>query len=328
MKKAPNSQNSEKPENEHGNEAVSAFFKDLGKCHPMTRKEEQEYIKEMVRIRDERDLLVEAINQKNPEEVSDDERNKLQKAQRAYEKIRNIFISRNLRLVAKIAKRYIKVSGIEITDLVNEGSIGIMRAVDKFDPEVGVRFATYAGHWIRQAMNRTIQNHARTVRCPIHIHQLANKVKKIQREALSRGETEPTVEEIAAQVGKSVEVLKRVIAFQQASISSLDAPINSGDSSSESYIDWVSDEDMDLQDEALDRKRDIEQVHKLVESLDPRDKRIIELRYGLEDEDVQTLQAIGHRFGVSRERIRQIDNEIRRRLRKKLMQAIEAPEVV
>ena len=122
MKKAPNSQNSEKPEKGH-NEAVGAFFKDLGKCHPMSREEEQVLMAEMVECRDKRDFLAALIDQKNPEDISEDELNELQKAQHAYEKIRNIFVSRNLRLVAKMAKRYIRSAGMELTDLISEGSI-------------------------------------------------------------------------------------------------------------------------------------------------------------------------------------------------------------
>lgn len=305
--------------------AIEALFKDIGKISLMSREEEVERAAEMVRFRDERDRLTECMANKNQEDISKEEKQELQKAQRNYEKVRNIFVIKNLRLVVKMAKKYTKMTGVELTALISEGSIGLMQAADKFDPGRGVRFITYAGWWVRNAMNRTLQQKARIVRRPVHVEELSHKIRKIQAEAFVLGQEEPTIEELSELLGKKVEVIKRAMKTDPRSVS-LDAPIND-DFNNGSYIDYVSDDDCDPQDEALDTKRNTEHLYELLESLDAREQKIVKLRYGLDEEDTHTLQEIGDQFQLSRERVRQIEATIQAKLKKKLIGVIEAPEV-
>jgi RNA polymerase primary sigma factor len=235
-------------------------------------------------------------------------------ARKGDKKARELMIKANLRLVVKIAHDYENL-GLPLLDLINEGNIGLMKAVERFDPAKGGKLSTYGSWWIKQSIKRALANQSKTIRLPVH---LVDKISKMRRTAMKLQEEfgrEPTDEELGEELGISSS---RVAQLRTAAIrpASLDAPI--GDDDSNSFADIVQDENADTPYELLEDKTVTKMLHEMIKTLDPREATILRFRFGLDGGPEKTLEEVGEKFGVTRERVRQIQNIALLKLRKQI----------
>lgn len=260
------------------NDPVRMYLKEIGRINLLTSDEEFEYAK---------------------------------RAEEGDEEAKRMLAESNLRLVVSIAKRYVG-RGMLFLDLIQEGNIGLMKAVDKFDPTKGYKFSTYATWWIRQAITRAIADQARTIRVPVHMVETINKLARVQRQLTQDLNREPTDEEIAKKLGISIEKVREVYKISQDPVS-LETPIGEED---DSHLgDFIRDERTMGPEEYATIEMLKEELQGVLGTLTDREEKVLRLRFGLDDGQCRTLEEVGQIFGVTRERIRQIEAKALRKLR-------------
>ncbi len=292
-----------------GADPVHTYLKEIGKVPLLTAELEVELAKRIEAGAFAAQEL--GVRQARGELAKGDERVRLQRQLRRGQQAKEALIEANLRLVVSIAKRY-RNRGLAFLDLIQEGNLGLMRAVEKFDYTKGFKFSTYATWWIRQAITRALADQGRTIRIPVHMVETINKVVRVQRQLLQEFGREPTVEEIAGRVEFPIERVREIQRINQDTVS-LEQPM--GDEEDFSLSDLIEDQGAEVPDDAATRSMLHEAVRDALATLPTREREVMELRFGLEDGRVRTLEEVGKAFGVTRERIRQIEAKTLAKLR-------------
>jgi len=289
-----------------GGDAVHAYLKEIGKVPLLDANNEVQLA-----------TMIESGNEASEVLASEDrtfdrqERAKLHSTVFAGQQAKDALIEANLRLVVSIAKRY-RNRGLAFLDLIQEGNLGLMRAVEKFDYTKGFKFSTYATWWIRQAITRALADQGRTIRLPVHMVESINKVSRVHRQLIQELGREPTIEEIAFRVEFPVDRVREVQRINQDTVS-LEQPM--GDEEDFSFSDLIEDRGAEVPDDAAARTMLHAAVRDALGTLPQREREVMELRFGLDDGRVRTLEEVGRAFGVTRERIRQIESKTLAKLR-------------
>ncbi len=285
-------------------DTISIYLREIGATPLLTPEDEVELAKRLERGNEAKKRL-------ETEDLDPEEREELERIVRDGERARNQLIQANSRLVVSIAKKYTG-HGVPFLDLIQEGNLGLIRAVEKFDWRLGYKFSTYATWWIRQAITRALADQARTIRVPVHMSEQINKLRAAQRQLEQSLGREPTTEELAAELDTSPRNIERIMEIAQRPLS-LELPV--GEEEDSELGDFIEDEETPLPTEAAWQELLREEIERVLNSLSPREARVLELRFGLVDGYPHTLEEVGEKFGVTRERIRQIETKAIRRLR-------------
>ena len=286
---------------------VRMYLKEIGKVALLSADEEIALASEMTAGMEAQKKLDEAQDGA----LSDAERTELKTAAAKGEASKQKLAEANLRLVVSIAKRYVG-RGMLFLDLIQEGNLGLIKAVEKFDYTKGYKFSTYATWWIRQAITRAIADQARTIRIPVHMVETINKVIRVSRQLLQELGHDPSPEEISAEMGMSVDKVREILKIAQEPVS-LETPI--GEEEDSHLGDFIPDEGASEPSEAASFTLLQEQLVDVLSTLTPREEKVLKLRFGIEDGRPRTLEEVGKEFNVTRERIRQIEAKALRKLR-------------
>ncbi|MDO4169967.1 MAG: RNA polymerase sigma factor RpoD [Lachnospiraceae bacterium] len=295
---------------------VRMYLKEIGKVPLLTADEEKELAQNMengLKAQEELDELQKVIDQASEEEkvVYEARIKELNRLIETGEQSKKKLAEANLRLVVSIAKRYVG-RGMLFLDLIQEGNLGLIKAVEKFDYDKGFKFSTYATWWIRQAITRAIADQARTIRIPVHMVETINKLIRVSRQLLQELGREPTPEEIAEEMNMPVERVREILKISQEPVS-LETPI--GEEEDSHLGDFIQDENVPVPAEAAAFTLLKEQLVEVLGTLTEREQKVLCLRFGLEDGRARTLEEVGKEFNVTRERIRQIEAKALRKLR-------------
>ncbi len=290
---------------------VRMYLKEIGRVPLLTAAEEVDLAKRIEAGSEAASRLADIIAAGEGDSLDFSERRRLTKLVRSGDGAKTALIQANLRLVVSIAKRYVG-RGMLFLDLIQEGNLGLMRAVEKFDYTKGFKFSTYATWWIRQAITRAIADQARTIRIPVHMVESINKVHRVQRQMLQQLEREPTVEELAEKVGMTPSRVREIIRIAQDPLS-LNSPVGEEDDSN--LADFIEDQQAEAPAEIAARSMLNDAVLEALDELNEREKQVVRLRFGLDDGQARTLEEVGREFGVTRERIRQIESKTLAKLR-------------
>ena len=286
---------------------VRMYLKEIGKVPLLAPDEEIELAQRM----NAGNLAKEQLESVEGEELPAEEMAELKKLVRSGESAKQKLAEANLRLVVSIAKRYVG-RGMLFLDLIQEGNLGLIKAVEKFDYTKGYKFSTYATWWIRQAITRAIADQARTIRIPVHMVETINKVIRVNRQLLQELGHDPTPEETAAEMNMPVEKVREILKIAQEPVS-LETPI--GEEEDSHLGDFIPDEGASEPSEAASFTLLKEQLVEVLSTLTPREEKVLKLRFGIEDGRTRTLEEVGKEFNVTRERIRQIEAKALRKLR-------------
>ena len=288
---------------------VRMYLKEIGKVNLLSSEEEVDLAQIMAAGAAAKEQMEElaASGEELPVEVTEELEKLIKKGERAKQRLAEA----NLRLVVSIAKRYVG-RGMQFLDLIQEGNLGLIKAVEKFDYTKGYKFSTYATWWIRQAITRAIADQARTIRIPVHMVETINKVIRVSRQLLQELGHDPTPEEIAKEMDMPVDRVREILKIAQEPVS-LETPI--GEEEDSHLGDFIPDEDASEPAEAASFTLLKEQLIEVLATLTPREEKVLKLRFGIEDGRTRTLEEVGKEFNVTRERIRQIEAKALRKLR-------------
>ena len=293
---------------------VRMYLKEIGKVNLLTSDEEVKLARAMVQgaeAKEQFDALEAARETEGDASPLREEELELRKLIRKGNSAKQRLAEANLRLVVSIAKRYVG-RGMLFLDLIQEGNLGLIKAVEKFDYTKGYKFSTYATWWIRQAITRAIADQARTIRIPVHMVETINKVIRVSRQLLQELGHDPSPEEISEEMNMPVDKVREILKIAQEPVS-LETPI--GEEEDSHLGDFIPDEDASEPSEAASFTLLKEQLVDVLSTLTPREERVLKLRFGIEDGRTRTLEEVGKEFNVTRERIRQIEAKALRKLR-------------
>jgi len=285
---------------------VRMYLREIGRTPLLTKQEEVELAQAI-----EKGVAAVARLKKATSRMGAKTRNKLKEGARQGDIAREKLTKANLRLVVSIAKKYLG-RGLSFLDLIQEGNIGLMRAVEKFEWQRGFKFSTYATWWIRQGITRAIADQARTIRIPVHMIETINKFNRIQRQLEQKLDREPTPAEIAKVMEIPTDKAREIVKISQKP-TSLETPI--GEEKDSRLKDFVADEEVSAPTDDTSKELLKQQLLEVLGTLSPREQKVLELRFGLRDGKPRTLEAVGKEFGVTRERIRQIEAKAIRKLK-------------
>ena len=294
------------PEGINIDDHVKMYLKEIGKVNLLTPEEELSLAKRMADGETAKEQLEEI-----GEDIDEDTKKQIDLLIADGEKAKKSLAEANLRLVVSIAKRYVG-RGMLFLDLIQEGNLGLIKAVDKFDYTKGYKFSTYATWWIRQAITRAIADQARTIRIPVHMVETINKLVRVSRQLVQELGREPTPEELAKELNIPVDKVREISKISQEPVS-LETPI--GEEEDSHLGDFIPDEDAPAPSEAASFVLLKEQLGAVLETLSEREAKVLRLRFGLDDGRARTLEEVGKEFDVTRERIRQIEAKALRKLR-------------
>ena len=285
-------------------DSISLYLKEIGRVPLLTAEEEVSLAKRMERGKEARQRLTQGVDDPT-------DRERLLAAVKDGQAAQEHLIKANSRMVVSVAKKYVG-RGVPFIDLIQEGNIGLIRAVKKFDYRRGYKFSTYATWWIRQAVTRAIADQGRTIRVPVHMYEQINRLTRTSRQLVQELGRDPTTEEIADRLGVPPRKVEQIIRVSQRPLS-LEMPVGEEE---DSYLgDFIPDEDAESPNDSASQTMLRQVIDEIFESLTPRDVRILQLRFGLVDGYSYTLEEVGKKFGVTRERIRQIEAQALGRLR-------------